>query len=77
MKDVSTNHLLKYCRTGSRNGHKRGSEFVGTFDQDVIFIAPNINIRVRHMLYVNSKFLTTSVRSVTSNDYNGKWLHST
>lgn len=76
-KDVSTIHLLKYCKTGKRNGHKRGSEFVATFDQDVIFISPGVNIRTRHMLYVNSKMLTTHVRSVTSNDYNGKWIYST
>jgi len=74
MVDESLKYLLPYARKGPNGGRKRGSEFIATFDQITLHIAPKINIRVRHCLYVNSTFLDLEIRTFTNNDYTGKMV---
>ncbi len=70
------NDLVKWAKKGKRGGRVRGQEFIATIDQTVVHIEPKVNVRIRECLYVDSTFFDLNIRSIASNDYNGKWLYA-
>lgn len=73
---MTSDLILAKCSQGIRGGHRRGLEYFSQFDETFVDCGSGITIRIRHIFYVNSKFKTLHIRTITQYDKTKKHLCS-